>query len=415
VTDPLAPCVHCGFCLPACPTYLATGDEADSPRGRIVLMRALERGELEDDDPALIQHLDACLGCRGCEPVCPSGVSYGRGLEQARERLFERHGGTVLARMVLGSFRHERVWRPLFTLGRALRATGIPRVLAGGGRLGFQMGMLAATQPVARSSELGARSPQPAARSPQPVALFRGCVMDTLFDHVHDATRRTLEANGYQVREVEGQGCCGALHEHAGDRTSARALALRNVEAFRGSDDPIVVNSAGCGALLKDYGHLLGDDAGAAFGERVRDVSELLTAAGPRQGAPLDAEVAYDAPCHLQHAQRVHEAPLAVLRSIPGLRLRLLPGSDKCCGSAGIYSVLHPAMAQAVLDAKIQSIAAADPRPDTIATGNPGCLMQIGAGLAAAGLKMRVAHPVELLDESYRRAGVYGGELKAEG
>jgi glycolate oxidase iron-sulfur subunit len=415
VTDPLAPCVHCGFCLPACPTYLATGDEADSPRGRIVLMRALERGELEDDDPALIQHLDACLGCRGCEPVCPSGVSYGRGLEQARERLFERHGGTVLARMVLGSFRHERVWRPLFTLGRALRATGIPRVLAGGGRLGFQMGMLAATQPVARSSELVARSPQPAARSPQPVALFRGCVMDTLFDHVHDATRRTLEANGYQVREVEGQGCCGALHEHAGDRTSARALALRNVEAFRGSDDPIVVNSAGCGALLKDYGHLLGDDAGAAFGERVRDVSELLTAAGPRQGAPLDAEVAYDAPCHLQHAQRVHEAPLAVLRSIPGLRLRLLPGSDKCCGSAGIYSVLHPAMAQAVLDAKIQSIAAADPRPDTIATGNPGCLMQIGAGLAAAGLKMRVAHPVELLDESYRRAGVYGGELKAEG
>jgi glycolate oxidase iron-sulfur subunit len=233
--------------------------------------------------------------------------------------------------------------------------------------------------------------------------------MDTLFDHVHDATRRTLEANGYQVREVEGQGCCGALHEHAGDRTSARALALRNVEAFRGSDDPIVVNSAGCGALLKDYGHLLGDDAGAAFGERVRDVSELLAAAGPRQGAPLDAEVAYDAPCHLQHAQRVHEAPLAVLRSIPGLRLRLLPGSDKCCGSAGIYSVLHPAMAQAVLDAKIQSIAAADPRPDTIATGNPGCLMQIGAGLAAAGLKMRVAHPVELLDESYRRAGVYGG------
>jgi glycolate oxidase iron-sulfur subunit len=415
VTDPLAPCVHCGFCLPACPTYLATGDEADSPRGRIVLMRALERGELEDDDPALIQHLDACLGCRGCEPVCPSGVSYGRGLEQARERLFERHGGTVLARMVLGSFRHERVWRPLFTLGRALRATGIPRVLAGGGRLGFQMGMLAATQPVARSSELVARSPQPAARSPQPVALFRGCVMDTLFDHVHDATRRTLEANGYQVREVEGQGCCGALHEHAGDRTSARALALRNVEAFRGSDDPIVVNSAGCGALLKDYGHLLGDDAGAAFGERVRDVSELLAAAGPRQGAPLDAEVAYDAPCHLQHAQRVHEAPLAVLRSIPGLRLRLLPGSDKCCGSAGIYSVLHPAMAQAVLDAKIQSIAAADPRPDTIATGNPGCLMQIGAGLAAAGLKMRVAHPVELLDESYRRAGVYGGELKAEG
>jgi glycolate oxidase iron-sulfur subunit len=198
------------------------------------------------------------------------------------------------------------------------------------------------------------------------------------------------------------------LHEHAGDRESARELARRNVEAFRHSTDPIVTNSAGCGALLKDYGHLLGDPAGKAFGDRVRDVSELLAAAGPRQGAPLDAEVAYDAPCHLQHAQRVQEAPLAVLRAIPGLRLRLLPGSDKCCGSAGIYSVLHPSMARAVLDAKVRGIAVADPRPDTVATGNPGCLMQIGAGLAATGLDVRVAHPVELLDESYRRAGMYG-------
>ncbi len=420
-SDPLAPCVHCGFCLPACPTYLATGDEADSPRGRIVLMRALERGELGDDDPALIQHLDACLGCRGCEPVCPSGVGYGRGLERARERLFDRRGGTALARAVLGIFRDERWWRPLFTMGRALRATGIPRALAGGGRLGFQMGMLAATRPAMRDPRPPTLDPRPATLDPpppiperRPVTLFRGCVMDTLFGHVHEATRRTLEVNGYEVREVEGQGCCGALHEHAGDRASARALARRNVDAFGGSGDPIVVNSAGCGALLKDYGHLLEDDAGGAFGGRVRDVSELLAAAGPRQGASLDAEVAYDAPCHLQHAQRVHEAPLAVLRAIPGVRLRLLPGSDKCCGSAGIYSVLHPSMARAVLDAKIRGIAAADPRPDTIATGNPGCLMQIGAGLAAAGLDVRVAHPVELLDESYAGAGMYEGGLKAE-
>jgi glycolate oxidase iron-sulfur subunit len=241
------------------------------------------------------------------------------------------------------------------------------------------------------------------------VCLFRGCVMDTLFDHVHDATRRTLEANDYRVREVRGQACCGALHEHAGDRESARALARENVAAFEGSDDPIVVNSAGCGALLKDYGHLLGEERGAAFGARVRDVSELLAAAGPRPGAALDTQVVYDAPCHLQHAQRVHDAPLAVLRAIPGLRLRLLPGSDQCCGSAGIYSVLHPAMARSVLDAKIAGIAAAAPRPDVVATGNPGCLMQIGAGLAAAGLAIPVAHPVELLDESYRRGGVYGG------
>jgi len=242
------------------------------------------------------------------------------------------------------------------------------------------------------------------------VALFRGCVMDTLFDHVHDATRRTLEANGFRVREVIDQVCCGALHEHAGDRDAARALAERNVAAFAGSDDPIVVNSAGCGALLKDYGHLLGDtgQAGAGFGERVRDVTEVLAAVGPRPGGALEVDVVYDAPCHLQHAQRVQDPPLAVLGAIPGLRLRLLPGSDKCCGSAGIYSVLHPAMARSVLDAKIAGIAAATPRPSIVATGNPGCLMQIGAGLAAAGLDIGVAHPVELLDESYRRAGMYG-------
>jgi len=456
VGDPLAPCVHCGFCLPACPTYLATGDESDSPRGRIVLMRALERNEIGPDDAALVQHLDACLGCRGCEPVCPSGVAYGRGLEIARERLFAEHRPSPLARTVLGVFRYEAVWRPLFTAARALRGTGLPRLMAGGGRAGFGMGMLAAskrgggaagprggmfveetrqenvTLSEAKGPKLGhgplrfaqgdttgiaadsaiATGPHNRPTAPLPrrpaappsVALFRGCVMDTLFRHVNDATRRTLEFNGYRVVEVEGQGCCGALHEHAGDRATASILARRNVAALADSADYIVTNSAGCGALLKDYGHLLHGDADAeAVGAKVRDVSELLAAVGPRPGAPLELDVAYDAPCHLQHAQRVHEAPLAVLRAIPGLALRLLPGSDRCCGSAGIYSVLQPAMARAVLSAKIDEIAAAEPRPRVVATGNPGCLMQIGAGLIAAGLDIAVAHPVELLDESYRR------------
>ena len=401
--DPLGPCVHCGFCLPSCPTYLATGDEADSPRGRIVLMRALERNEIGSDDDALAQHLDACLGCRGCEPVCPSGVAYGRGLEMARERLFEERGLPPLARTVLGVFRYEALWRPLFTAARAFRATGLPRLMSGAGPVGFGMGMLAASGQRRRA---GARVTPNVTLSPSPsrptVALFRGCVMDTLFRHVNDATRRTLEFNGYHVIEVGGQSCCGALHEHAGDRAAAAALARRNVAALAGSADYVVTNSAGCGALLKDYGHLLhGDDEAAAFGAKVRDVSELLAAAGPRPGAPLDLDVAYDAPCHLQHAQRVHDAPLAVLRAIPGLEPRLLPGSDQCCGSAGIYSVLRPAMARAVLSSKIEAIAAADPRPRVVATGNPGCLMQIGAGLIAAGLDVALAHPVELLDASY--------------
>ena len=397
--DPLQPCVHCGFCLPACPTYLATGDESDSPRGRIVLMRALERGEIGPEDEALVHHLDACLGCRGCEPVCPSGVAYGRGLEAARERLFEARGLPPLARAVLGVFRHRSLWRPLFTAARVFRGTGLPRALASEGRVGFAMGMLAASGEriprIAREDGGASTDDRPTA------ALFRGCVMDTLFRHVHDATRLTLEHNGYRVVEVEGQACCGALHEHAGDRPAAAELARRNVAALADTADYVVTNSAGCGALLKDYGHLLEEDAADRLAAKVRDVTELLAAAGPRPGRPLDLDVAYDAPCHLQHAQRVHDAPLAVLRAIPGLRLQLLPGHDRCCGSAGIYSILKPAMARAVLAAKIETIAAADPRPAVLATGNPGCLMQIGAGLLAAGLETRVAHPVEVLAWSY--------------
>ena len=236
--------------------------------------------------------------------------------------------------------------------------------------------------------------------------------MNSLFNHIHAATRRTLAANGYRVIEVKGQVCCGALHEHAGDRADAEALARRNVAAFAEAArdaDFIVVNSAGCGALLKDYGHLLGDAGAQAFALKVRDVSQLLAAAGPREGGALPLDVVYDAPCHLQHAQRVLAEPLAVLGAIPELRLRLLSGSDKCCGSAGIYSMLHPAMARAVLDRKITEMADATPRPAFVATGNPGCLMQIGAGLRAAGLPIGVVHPVELLDWSYDAGGMYRG------
>src|SRR4051794_30022780 len=216
----LDPCVHCGFCLPACPTYLVTGDEGHSPRGRIVLMRALERGEMDAHDSALFEHLDACLGCRGCEPACPSGVGYGRGLEAAREQLFQARGLSPTARVVLRIFRHRLLWEPVFVLARLLRATGIPRFLAGRNRLRFGLGMLAASaEPRERgekseTAETSApRPPSPASLPSPTVALFRGCVMSTLFNHVHAATRRTLEANGYRVVEIGGQVCCGALHE----------------------------------------------------------------------------------------------------------------------------------------------------------------------------------------------------------
>jgi len=403
ILEPLAPCVHCGFCLPACPTYLATGDENDSPRGRIVLMRRLASGELPAADAALNYHLDRCLGCRGCEPACPSGVAYGAGLQAARIHLEAERGLPVGARGILRIFASPALWRPLLTAARWLRATGLPRRFA---RASSALGMLAATAPH------GAARPAPARRSGSgpSVVLFRGCVMDTLFRHVHEAARRTLEANGYRVVEAEGQACCGALHEHAGDGAGARALARRNVEALLGAADFIAVDSAGCGALLKEYGHLLGSADAEALAAKVRDVTELLADAGPRPGGPLPLEVAYDAPCHLQHAQRVHAAPLAVLRAIQGARVRELPGADRCCGSAGIYSLLEPGLSQAVLEAKLEAIQAAEPAPDVLVTGNPGCLMQIGAGLLSAGLPVRTAHPVELLDEAYLASGYYAAE-----
>jgi glycolate oxidase iron-sulfur subunit len=403
----LDPCVHCGFCLPACPTYLATGDENDSPRGRIVLMRALERGEIPPRDAALRKHLDACLGCRGCEPACPSGVGYGRGLAAAREDLAAANGLPFRTRVMLALFGHRPLWRAAFGFGKLVRRTGVAHRAAGGSSAGRLFGMLAATGPMDRSSP-GASVRPSASASVRPsagasVVLFTGCVMDVLFDHVHHATRLVLEANGYRLVEVTGQACCGAPHEHAGDPAGTRRLAERNVAALSDRADWIVVNSAGCGAMLRDYGHLLGTDEAAQVAGRVRDVTELLAQAGPETGAALDLDVAYDAPCHLQHAQGVHADVLAVLQAIPGLRLHLLPGHDRCCGGAGAYALLQPEMSRAVLADKVAAIRDAVPRPDVVATGNPGCIMQIGAGLRAEGLEIPVVHPVELLAWSYGR------------
>ena len=400
-------CVHCGFCLQACPTFLATGDEADGPRGRIELIRALERGELSSADPGLAFHLDRCLGCRGCEPVCPSGVGYGEGLEEARARLSAERGAPLLARLTLGVLTQPVISRPVYAAARMLRDSGVAGRLAGKSRFGFAMGMLAAT-----AAEVGGDSPPRNLHHPPPssttstVLLFRGCVMQGLFSHVHDATIRTLTVNGFDVQEVPGQVCCGALHAHAGLRDPARALARQNVAAFGATSDPIVVNSAGCGAQMKAYGHLLdGEPAAQRFAARVHDVTELLAERGPAPGATLDVRVAYDAPCHLLHAQGIAEPPLAVLRAVPGAEVSPTADSAQCCGSAGLYSTLEPELSRAVLAPKVERILA-DP-PDVLATANPGCVMQLGAGLRAAGVNIVVRHPVEVLDQSYRAAGLY--------
>jgi len=230
--------------------------------------------------------------------------------------------------------------------------------------------------------------------------------MQGLFSHVHDATIRTLAVNGFAVQEIGHQGCCGALHAHAGLHTVAQQLARQNIAAFGPGTEPIVVNSAGCGAQLKAYGHLLdADPAAVRFAARVRDVTELLAERGPAPGGPLHLRVAYDAPCHLLHAQRIADPPLAVLRAVPGADVRQTADSAQCCGSAGLYSLLEPDLSRTVLKPKVDRLL--EDRPDVLATGNPGCVMQIGAGLLAAGASIPVRHPVEVLDASYHVAGFY--------
>jgi len=398
-------CVHCGFCLQACPTYVNLEDENDSPRGRIVLMRAAVEGEIPLDDPSLQTHIDRCLGCRACETACPSGVPYGQLLEATRATLREVRPTPLLGRLVLGVFAKKALLRVMLIASRIIRATRLPSLAASiGGRLGFASAMLASTRlPLPeREYDFGMEGKRGA------VALLEGCVMSGLFARTNRATRRTLRANDYRVRGAPNQACCGALHAHAGDLETARTLARQNVEAFEKSGAEFIgVNAAGCGAMMKEYGHLLGDDPhwadrAAAMAARVRDVSELLAAAGPRPGAPLPLRVTYDAPCHLLHAQRVVAPPLAVLRAIPELTLLPLTDAEQCCGAAGIYNLLEPATSNAVLAPKLRHIASTG--ADWVATGNPGCLMQIGAGLRLAHARARAVHPIDLLDASYARA-----------
>ncbi len=413
----LDPCVHCGFCLQSCPTFLVTGDEADGPRGRIVLMQGLRSGRMAPNDPELTLHLDRCLGCRACEPVCPSGVRYGPALEAARHVLAHARPVPLAARAVHAVMAEPALRRPALAIARLLRP--IARRLAGPSRVGFALGMLAATAPAplngtARTREERQRdgtAPPLSAAPATPVAVFTGCIMSGLFGHVHAATRRVLAANGYTVVDVPGQGCCGALHAHAGQHEAAATLARRNAARFAAlsASTVVAVNSAGCGAMLRSYGALLAGDPlqleAEALAGRTRDVTELLAARGPRRGAAVPLRAAYDPPCHLLHAQGVAEAPAAVLGAVPELDLVSHGEAEVCCGSAGSYSLVQPALSRQVLERKLEALR--EVRPEIVITGNPGCAMQIGAGLLADGGSAHIAHPVEVLDWSYERAGVY--------
>jgi glycolate oxidase iron-sulfur subunit len=397
-------CVHCGFCLQACPTYINLEDENDSPRGRILLMRSVYEGSLGVRDESVRTHIDRCLGCRACEPVCPSGVPYGHLLEATRATLLSERPLAPVARLILWLFARPRLLALAMAASRLFRATGLPdagtRLLAG--RLRFALGMLAATEPALARRAYKARGTGERGT----VAMLTGCVMEGLFRTTNRATERVLTVNDFRMVKASKQRCCGALHAHSGDLETARALARANVAAFeRSKADFVVTNAAGCGAMMKEYGHLLRDDPewaerAARISAKVRDVSELLVAAGPKPaGAEIAATVTYDAPCHLLHAQRIGEQPLQVLRAVPGLTLVPLADADQCCGAAGIYNLIEPETSDAVLSPKLRNIAAT--RAEMVATGNPGCLMQIGAGLRGAGMSVRAVHPVELLDEAY--------------
>ncbi len=418
-------CVHCGLCLEACPTYVVTGDENDSPRGRIYLMRAVEEGRMAVASPTFENHIDRCLGCRACESACPAGVEYGQLLEAARaeiSRAQTRPGGVyTLLRLVL-----KHVWlkpkrlRAAFWLARFLRNSGLARFALHIGLarsissdVEFGLALLESSAPRVSAGSLPAHRPHDAGAPTKGAGalLFKACVTEGLFERVNAATTRVLAANGCQTQAPSGQVCCGALHAHAGELEGARLLARQNIDAFGAGSEPIVTNAGGCGAMLASYGHLLSNDEkyaarARAFSDRVRDVGQQLEASGFRNGAAIGVErTTYDASCHLLHGQHASAASLQMLWAIPGLNLALLKDSDVCCGGAGVYNLLEPELSEQVLAEKLKNIQ--DSGATVLATGNAGCHMQIAAGARLAGMSLQVCHPVELLDESYQRAGLY--------
>ena len=387
-TEKLLTCVHCGLCQSACPTYLELGMEADSPRGRIHLMRGLEDGRLEAS-AEVMRHLDLCLGCRACETACPSGVPYGALIEAARPWLERRRpmpariGRRVLAAVLTTPWLRRLLFAP------ARFVAGVPWAR---GWLSF-----AAALPRRRR---GALAPvlEPEGVPRGTAVLVTGCVADTLFGDTNHATAELLRRAGVRVVVPAGQGCCGALPLHLGARDRAGTLgqSLARVLSETGADW-VVSNAAGCGALLREYAHLLPDDAAATWvARRARDALELLAELGlPVARVPLPRVVAVHDPCHLAHGQGVHAQVRAVLATIPGVRLVDLPESDVCCGSAGTYNLTEPAMARRLLERKLRHVV--DSGADVVAAANPGCLLQMRAGALARGLTVRIEHPIDLL------------------
>src|SRR6266705_6842932 len=461
--DLMRQCIHCGFCLPTCPTYAVLGVEMDSPRGRIYQMQAVADGRLEIS-PDFVEHINCCLGCRACETACPSGVQFGKLIEAAREQIQIEiaHTPITLALSELGTpGQAEHLAQgdgeypsspPLETLtARLLRRFFFDLVLpsrfatsllfaglklyqrSGLQKLVHQTGLLDAANALPTSLQGKLKVPEVLMNSVEGdllpavlpeiipakgqrryrVGFISGCIMDQVFRHINEATIRVLSANGCEVITPVQQQCCGALHVHAGEAERGRELARQNIAVFEPYNcDAIIINSAGCGSNLKEYGHLLRDDPAyadraEAFSAKVKDISEFLVSIDwNREMGEVPRTVAYHDACHLFHGQKVKQQPCQLLSAIPGITLVNLKEADWCCGSAGIYNITNQELAAQLLERKMNNIAATG--ASVIAAGNPGCMMQIALGAREHGMDVDAVHPVQLLDEAYRAGGLYG-------
>ena len=455
-------CIHCGFCLPTCPTYAVLGVEMDSPRGRIYQMQAVAEGRMEIS-PAFVDHIYCCLGCRACETACPSGVQFGKLIEAAREhiqlevahvpihgelkrevteprdneefpvyhymdkpKVLESLTNRVLRRFFFDLILPSRTLTSLvFAALKVYQRSGLQTLVRRTGLLDVAnalptplQGQLKTPEALMPSSS-GDLLPQllpevtPAlTKKCYRVGFISGCIMDQMYRDINEATIRVLTANGCEVITPPMQQCCGALHVHAGEAKRGRQLARHNIDVFEPYNcDAIIINSAGCGSNLKEYGHLLRDDPtyasrAKAFSSKVKDISEFLTSIElNREMGPLNRTVTYHDACHLFHGQKVKQQPRELLGAIPGLAIANLKESDWCCGSAGIYNITNQEMASQLLERKMNNILATG--ANVVVTGNPGCMMQIALGAQQKGLDLVVMHPIQLLDESYQARGIY--------
>jgi len=397
-------CIHCGLCLPSCPTYRTLGNEMDSPRGRIYMMRALDEGRAQITD-SFVDHMFKCLDCRACETACPSGVHFGHMMEDTRATIVAQRPAHWIARLMLEHvFPFPRRFKAAARLLQLYQYSGFQKLMRSSGLLQlFAPGMARAESlmpdlEMAQGAALRGIYPAEGEKAGT-VAFFTGCVMSSMLNSVNRDSVRLLTAAGYDVVVPTDQVCCGALANHAGLRGAAVDAARKNIDVFK---DPrieaVIINAAGCGSMLKEYPDILPE--AASFSAKVKDIAEFLahTRIADRLHAPLNKRVGYDDPCHLIHGQGIKSEPRALLRAIPGIDLVEIPGADQCCGSAGIYNITQTEISMAILDAKMEQIRKAG--IEVLATGNPGCMFQFRYGAKRAGLNLKVVHPVELLAEA---------------